>query len=408
VILDKLKLTIISRHLFLSFLAPFIIGQLFFSVVILLFSMRDIIQAVIEKSIGISLLFKLLVYSMGWTFGMTIPMSALLAVILTVGTLNSDQEIIVMRAGGMHYFRIFRPYLVFGIAATVILLWYQMNIVPYCMKMVTITGNKIADYNPTAFIEPGQFTLLDKQKDLSRNIYVDQIEDDKINKRSILKDIQIRKVEKRESEYRLTETVFASWGEKIVKTMPDGSISRALRLYDGFVYILGDKNDEFEKLNFNENGYMDINIKENITDLEREYRPGIIEYSVSELKESIAEYAPKNVLDKKERKQFKKLQTEYYKRTALPFATLFFMLAGFPLGIVNKRSGKGVGFGQAIIIIFIYFSLYLSSDAMALQVRFFSPLSASWLGNFIIFSSGLVLYIFKTTEIMWKINKIED
>jgi len=399
-----LKPTILTRHLIKSFLGPFLIGEMFFSFVILLFSMRQTIQAVIEKNIDAILLLKLSMYSMGWTLGMTVPMSALLAIIMTIGAMNADQEIIVMRACGIHYFRIFRPFLVFGASVAVFMFWYQMNAVPYCMKMVTVVISKIANYNPTALIEPGQFTLLDEQPNMSRHIYVESIHIDEVRKKSLLKGIQIRKVESIGGENRLTEIVYAEEGEKVQKKISNNEEVKALRLYNGFVYIDDPKGEGFEKLDFQKPGYMDINMRDNFTHMDSTIPASIVETGGAEILEMIKKSENEGIVDST---ALKKLKVEFYKRTSLPFATIIFVLSGFPLGIVNRRSGKGVGFGQAIIIIFIYFSFFLSADAMAVQTSHFTPLLAAWLGNILLLLFGLLLYGLKTTDLIWKIKFIK-
>ncbi|MDH4263041.1 MAG: LptF/LptG family permease [Spirochaetia bacterium] len=395
------KPTILTRHLLKSFLGPFIIGELFFSFVILLFNMRVAIQAILEKNVDIILLVKLSLFSMGWTLGMTVPMSALLAIIMTIGALNADQEIIVMRASGIHYFRIFRPYLMFGALIASGMLWYQMNAVPYCMRMVNVVISKIANYNPTALIEPGQFTLLDENALMSRNIYVESISIDAENQKMILKGIQIRKVERINGINIMTELVYAKKGEKVIKVLSNKEQVKALRLYDGFVFVDNEKKGSFEKLDFSKNGFMDINMRDNFTHMESNSNKSIIEVGMGELLQLI------NKLEKSGNTQdtyFKKLKVELYKRTSLPFATIIFIISGFPLGIVNRRSGKGVGFGQAIIIIFIYFSFFLSADALATQKTFMTPFVAAWFGNILLFLFGIILYTIKTTDLMWKIK----
>jgi lipopolysaccharide export LptBFGC system permease protein LptF len=361
--------------------------------------MRTAIQAILEKNVDIIFLVKLSLFSMGWTLGMTVPMSALLAIIMAIGSLNADQEIIVMRACGIHYFRIFRPYLVFGTCIAALMLWYQMNAVPYCMKMVNVVINNIANYNPTALIEPGQFTLLDEKPNMSRYIYVDTIHINKDSQKMTLNGIQIRKVERVKGVNQLTELVYAKKGEKIIKILSGNEEVKALRLYNGFVYIDDEKNGDFEKLNFKGKGFLDINMRENFTSMEANSSQSIIELGVGELLSRIKD-AEKS--DKRDETSLKKLKVEFYKRTSLPFATIVLLISGFPLGIVNRRSGKGVGFGQAILIIFIYFSLFLSADALAAQKSFLTPLLAAWLGNILLFIFGSILYTLKTTDVMWK------
>jgi lipopolysaccharide export system permease protein len=47
-------------------------------------------------------------------------------------------------------------------------------------------------------------------------------------------------------------------------------------------------------------------------------------------------------------------EVEVARRVAIPFASFVFALVGAPLGVRPQRAGKGVGFGQSILITFLY------------------------------------------------------
>ncbi len=123
---DRFKPTIISVHIFQTFIWPFFVGLFFFTFTILVFYLKNLITRIIEKGMDISYLLELIAYSSTWTFGFTIPMSTLLAIIIAMGGLNGDSEIIAMRAGGITYPRIFRPFFIFGVFITIFLLWLNL------------------------------------------------------------------------------------------------------------------------------------------------------------------------------------------------------------------------------------------------------------------------------------------
>jgi lipopolysaccharide export system permease protein len=49
--------------------------------------------------------------------------------------------------------------------------------------------------------------------------------------------------------------------------------------------------------------------------------------------------------------------TEMHKKIAIPFACLFFLLCGFPLGTLTRKGGRMMGFVFAISLIFAYYLL---------------------------------------------------
>jgi len=367
--------------------------------------MRQVIQAGIEKGVEIFSMLLLIVYSTGWTLGMTIPMSALLAVIMGVGTMNGDNEIIAMRAGGIHFFRIFRPYLVMGTLFVIPMLWFHITIVPYCYRQLMVVVAEIYQYNPTAAVVPGQFALLDVQKNIRRHIYVEKISREAIegeNELEVLHNIQIRKSENINGVYSLTESISAKKGMKVIKNSETGEQVKALRLYNGYILTRDVETGNMQRINFTGDGYLDIHIVDYSIDGGKKVKLERPAMTNSEIKESVDSIKEAGSGTKADKENIAKLETEFYKRFAAPLSSLFFLLLGFPLGIINRRSGKGSGFGISIIFIFIYFSLFLSAEAFAAKGGL-SPFLAAWLPDFVILVLGLVVFTLKTTDISWKL-----
>lgn len=405
----RLKPTIISRYLSGSFIYPFIVGLSFFSFVILLFNMRLAIKAIVEKNIEYTFVVKLLSYSMGWTLGLTIPMSALMATIMSVGSLNADHEIIAMRAGGMTYNRILRPYAIFGAFASIIMIWYQFEVVPMCARGVQTLTAQIYNYNPTAVIEPSQFNVLMDEEDMRRTIFVESIDENRETGAVRLNNIQVRTSKKVSGgAYRLDELIVAKWGKKIEKVandrIPPGAGVKALRLFNGYIFSYNSNEDTFQRIDF-QTGSMDINIREsNISDFEKQSKTDVASMNYGRLTGSIERLERKKRKAEEDKELHIRLRTEFHKRFSLPFSILLLIYLGFPMGITNKRIGKGMGFGKSVIFIFIYFGLFLSSDAMAVYGEGLPPMIAAWMGNIVILISAAFIHLFKTTELLWNEN----
>ncbi|MES0488708.1 MAG: LptF/LptG family permease [Leptospirales bacterium] len=394
------KPTILSRYTLSNFIPPFIVGLIFFTFIVLLFSMREAIKAAIEKNIDVFYILELLTYSMGWTLGMTIPMSALLAIIMAVGTMNGDSEIIAMRAGGMKYTTIFRPFVYFGGGMIAVLLLFHLEVVPYCAREMKVIAYNIYKYNPTAIIEEGQFSLLEEGKKSQRHIYVGSIEPDPDHPgMDILKNVQIKKSDKITKVYRLSEFIVAEKGYKILKELEGGVWIKAIRLHNGYIFTEDNKSGVYQTVDFT-NGYLDINIQNDINNFALEKKREFNGLSLSELLDRIDNYNSEE--EKHGEKDLIRLKSELHKRIALSFATFLFLYLGFPMGIINKRSGKGLGLGQSVIFIFIYFGLFLSSDAMAVNFPQIPPFLTAWFGNITILIFAVAINLLKTSEINWQ------
>jgi len=72
--------------------------------------------------------------------------------------------------------------------------------------------------------------------------------------------------------------------------------------------------------------------------------------------------------------------TDYYMRAAFPFANLFIILLSVPLAYNRRKRSLTIGFGIALMIIFIYFGLIKLGQTMGHNGSL-PPLIAAWIGN---------------------------
>ncbi len=390
--------TIISRYLIRSFIPPFLAALLFFTFIILIFYLKEIIKSAVEKGVPVDMVMSLFSYSMGWTLGLTVPMATLMAVIMTIGGLNADSEVIAMRAGGITYGRIMRPFLAFGVLVTVFLIWFNQSIIPLCIKQMKVITLQILNHDPIAIIEPGQFTKLDKTENSERHIYIETVQPGTKDAPARMLNIQIRKTEKVDKYFQVTELIVAPEGIKIKKKLPDGNFVKALRLFKGYIFTQNRADKTFQRIDFSK-GKLDLNLQtpeEGKVTLNKNDKQSLPQ---SVLVNQIATLRGSPKLTAGQKKTLLELRLEYHKRIALPFAVLSLLVLGFPLGIVNKRSGKGMGFGISIVFIFVYYVVFLSSDAMAVQYEILPPLIAAWMGNLIISLIGGYVFFARTTDV---------
>lgn len=400
--MKKFKLLLpltLDRYILKTFVGPFAAGFSFFTFILILFYLKEIIKSAVEKGIDLGMVLQLVLYSMGWTVGLTVPMATLMAVIMSVSGMNADSEVIAMRASGITYPRILRPYLYFGVVAFAVLVWFSQSVVPYSEKQMRTIMTQIKVYDPIAIIEPGQFTTLDKTGETERQIFIEEYETTSPESDEVLmKNIQIRKTENVNGLFRLSELIVAARGRKIKKKNSQDNYVRAIRLYDGYVFTQDRKNNTFQRIDFS-NGSMDINIiEQDLSDIKADPN-NISMMNYFRLSENIDRF--KTAGSPEDKHRYRELMTEYHKRIALPFSTFAFLLLGFPLGIVNRRSGKGMGLGLSVIFIFIYFVFFLSADTLAAEKQIISPFLAAWAANFISFIAAAYLFLTRTYEIDW-------
>ncbi len=90
--------------------------------------------------------------------------------------------------------------------------------------------------------------------------------------------------------------------------------------------------------------------------------------------------------------QTEKWLVDLQSKIALPFAGVIIVLFGLPISSTFRRSGMVIGFGLSIAVAFIYFGLLQVGKVLGYK-EILDPLPAAWLGNFVFFVIGSILYM---------------
>src|SRR5438128_7293922 len=119
---------LLTRYILKEMVGPTALGFAFYTFIILMQSLFNLAGMIIRRSLPASTVFKLLLLSLPNIVVLTVPMSLLFGILLAVGRLSSDSEIIAMRALGLSTRTIYRPVFIFSFAMFLLNL-YLMNVV---------------------------------------------------------------------------------------------------------------------------------------------------------------------------------------------------------------------------------------------------------------------------------------
>src|SRR5437870_5936413 len=119
---------ILTRYILKEILGPTVLGFAFYTFIILMRQLFEMAGLIIRRSLPASTVGQLLYLSLPNIVVLTVPMSLLFGILIAVGRLSSDSEIIAMRASGMSARTIFRPVFIFSSLAFLLNL-YLMNVV---------------------------------------------------------------------------------------------------------------------------------------------------------------------------------------------------------------------------------------------------------------------------------------
>lgn len=253
---------------------------------------------------------------------------------------------------------------------------------------------------------------------------------------------------------RVTQIISAKRGHIIEKKNSKGEYEKAVRLKEGFALEWNEKKDGFEVTNFI-NGEMDYNIptdKEKSATLGFNIKPETFSFPLlikirnsieSEgleeipgleiLKElgltikgigglnSIVEKLKSDIindsmtkkipaaelnnrfamltqlvnLQKDARKTLTAFNVEIHKRIAMPVSCQIFFFLSFPLGLVVKRSGKGMSFTLAIVFLFVYYAFFILGSNISYKSQI-PDWIGPWSANIVIACISVYIMISRT------------
>lgn len=355
----------ILRNYFLKeFIGPLCLSLGVLTFVMLLGNLIKITELVINKGVSFFSVSKLFLLMIPYLLTYTLPIAVLAAVLLSLGRLSSDNEIVAIKASGVNLLRLIVPLLVVSLILSLMLVLFNDRVIPYAHYETRKTLIEIGVKNPAAALEPGVF-INSFQKYV---IFVYQIEGNRL--------LNVRIYEPQEG--KPTRTIVAKKGEFIA--IPEKNMIK-LKLIDGTADEPDPQNPlSFFKLNF-KTYFMALNMlqAQNTDNIEKKPK----DMTISELNA--------------EAKKLKKgginpapLITEISKKISLAFSCFSFMLLGIPMAIITRRREKSINFGIAFLVVGVYYLLLLGSEAFSVQGNL-DPRIAMWIPNMVLGVLGAIL-----------------
>ena len=99
---------ILTRYILKEMFGPTVLGFSFYTFIILMRQLFDFAGMIIKRSLPASTVFELLWLSLPNIIVLTVPMSLLFGILIAVGRMSADSEVIAMRALGISTRTIYR------------------------------------------------------------------------------------------------------------------------------------------------------------------------------------------------------------------------------------------------------------------------------------------------------------
>ncbi len=368
----------IDRYLLREILGPFGLGLLVYTLILLVQQFFDFAEMIIRRGLPAATVGKLLLYSMPSIVVLTLPMALLLGVLLGVGRMASDSELVVLRACGVSLYRLLRPVLLFSLALGLLNTFLMFHVLPrgnttLSRMLVDIATQTLgSQFEPRVFYNEFQGKVLyvfdapPRGGDWDGVFLADAVPGG---------DEPTNVVVARHGGLEL-----ADQGEQVILRLDDAiqhtyDFNRPdhyqTRRYDKLRQVIQDRfaSGEREKLLSHRD-------------------PRSLDYS--EL-EALARDPDRPV------EQRRLARVNQQKMFSIPFACVVLGLLALPLAFNNRRGSKSSGFALSIGIVVVYHVMITQGEEAA-RVGSLSPVVAMWLPNLVLGLAGVFLIVVRNRD----------
>ncbi len=354
----------LDRYVIREVLAPFVLALLVFTFILIIPFILNQAEAMVAKGVPWPIILRTMVTLMPQALGLTIPMSLLVGVLVALGRLSGDREVVAMLACGLSPLRLLRPaglIAVLGWAATsYVLIWAIPDANQTYREITTrlVADRAESEVKPRVFFQdfPGFV------------VYVRDIPPDGGWNGVLAADTRSPE-----------QTVYfmARHGRMLVDRE-----KRAIQL----VLLDGTRHSTTTR---DPNGYEVVRFAETTVPLDPEAvfprtgpARGDRELSIAELRQRAAELEARGESSHNQ-------QLEIHTKFSVPFACFVFALLGVALGATDRRDGKLASFVLGLGVIFVYYAVMLVGQSLA-KGQYIGPGVARWLPNIVLGAAGVV------------------
>ena len=151
--MKRLHLYIVKR-----FVGPLIV-TLFISLFVLLMQFLWVyLDDLVGKGLEMNIIVEFLIYTLAMLMPMALPLSVLLASLMTFGDLGENNELLAMKAAGISLFRIMKPVIILSILVSIGAFQFSNKVIPVSYKKLIALMASIRQMRPEIVVKEGIFS----------------------------------------------------------------------------------------------------------------------------------------------------------------------------------------------------------------------------------------------------------
>jgi len=359
---------IIDRYVIREIIPPFLLALLVFTFILIIPFLIDLAEDLIAKGVPAGTILQLTGTLLPQALALTIPMALLIGLLVALGRLSADREFVVMMACGISPYRLLQPILVFSVICWGLTSWVMLKAMPDSNQRFREISTEIAmnraegEVRPRVFFEDFPNIVL----------YVREVPKNGQGWQGVLA---------ADTSNPSSPVIFIAKSGRMIVDRQARTIDMVLE--EGTRHSTKLEDSSFYEVSKFERTIVSLN-PESVFPRTGPAR-GERELSVEELQARAVELQAQGI-------SAHRPIMEIHKKFSVPVACFVFAVLGFALGASNRKDGKLAAFVLGIGVIFGYYVIMFTAEA--LTKGFWVPAWLSmWLPNIILGAAGVFLLI---------------
>ncbi len=384
---------VIDRFVVREVASPTILGFITYTFLVVMRGIYGLIEQVLIRGVSPADAGRVLFASLPHVVVLTIPMSFLFGVLIAVGRMNADSELVALQAGGVPISRLLRPILTLGLLLTGLNAYLYLQVIPQSSRdLRDLRVRLFAGAKNLGRIDPGVF-----HEELPNVLlYIRDVNMESGEWRHILFYDSSNPGEERLTLAQRGSMVTAdpppmTNTDRISGEIPE--MEQWIRLEDVVTHQFSRDDPETYRVNRNRTQLMrpalqgQGSVRYHLRMGERETGELIGFVSGRDTPQNSGEEPPS---EEELVAQRRLAAIELNQRFAIPFACTVFALLALPLGVGTRSGGRGRGFVVSVAVVLVYYLVSNQGKMLAIEGRL-PPWVGIWLPNIVLSISALYL-----------------
>ena len=364
---EELKNHILIKYLFKDLFLYFLVAFLFFFMIFFVNQILLTVEQLLSKSAPFSDVMRIMFYSLPFIIAQSAPFATLVGFSMSLGGMMSSNEILIFRASGISFIKIFYPVMILGAAISIGSFFVNDYLLPLGTMKYNQLFRKIMQSTPAVSLEANSVKTLD-----SASIVMGDVNNGKVTDLILF-----------DSDNDAQKIIVA--GESSLGGGSINGVLMQLSMSDAVVLSISNKTKhdydvlESEKTVLN---VFDKSVLGNTMHSAREMTTYDLSRELKQMKANISD-------SYSEQRRLKLWIMEFHKKFALPFGSVFFAFLAFSIAFVfGKHRGQTICLFIGLVVCVLYWAMQIMGQLFVQRIGL-DPFWCIWVPNFVIGLMGL-------------------